>query len=414
MPLPRVIPALADLTQDIAGPLPVTLLHAWAAGAQDVETARALLQAFRIEGSVVATDTSGLSRMVEGRDLLDVLALISAPKSIIHAVGVAAGGVGVGIWVADNSEMFYPAHVPPGAVLDAAGETQARITESCEVSVGMAVHYGQFYNIGGGLYGRDADTVELLAENDARAGEVLVTTAMANRVAGGADARFTPAPELRARDGSMVFRFATSARATGLAVTADVRYPHPFPEEFFSQLTALATAPDREASKQAIYEQYLRERVIVFLSVEREPSDGGLPTLLDDLVVNALVETVIGRLPGAAAHVTGISGGIAILSFAQADEALDLAITLRAHFMQNAMMVKVGIDRGPVLFSANTRGRSGITGDPVNVASKISEDAGAVGRINITARAAATMPRLPDSQPFQTTISGITLRGVFI
>lgn len=413
MPLPRVIPALADLTQDIAGPLPVTLLHAWAAGSQDVEAARALLHGFRIEGAVVATDTSGLSRMIEGRDLLDVLALISTPKSIIHAVGAAVGGVGIGTWVADNTEMYYAPHVAPGVLLDAIVETQARISESCQVGIGMAVHCGEFYNIGGGLYGRDADTVELLAERDARAGEVLVTAAMATRVASGADVRFTPAPDLRTHDGSAVFRFASSARMASLAATAE-RYPHPFPEEFFSRLSALGTTPDREAAKQAIYEQYLRDRVIVFLSVEHEPSDGGLATLLDDLVVNALMETVIGRLPGAAAHVSGIGGGIAILAFEQADEAVDLAITLRAHFMQNAMMVKIGIDRGPVLFFANARGRSGITGDPVNIASKISEDAGAVGRINITARAAALMRDLPASNPFQTTISGVALAGVFI
>jgi hypothetical protein len=303
--------------------------------------------------------------------------------------------------------------VAPGVLLDAVAETQARITESCDVGIGMAVHYGEFYDIGGGLYGRDADMVERLAEHDARSGEVLVTAAMVDRVAHGADARFTPARDLQTVDESRVFRFATSARMAGLAVTA-VRYPHPFPEEFFSRLSALGTAPDREAAKQAIYEQYLRDRVIVFLSVEREPSAGGLGTLLDDLVINAVMETVIGRLPGAAAHVTGIGGGIAILAFEQADEAVDLAITLRALFMQNAMMVKIGIDRGPVLFFANSRGRSGITGDPVNIASKISEDAGAVGRINITARAAAAMTHLPPCNPFQTTISGVTLAGVFV
>jgi hypothetical protein len=413
MPLPRVIPALADVTQDIAGELPVSLLHAWAAGSQDVESARELLRGFRIEGTVVASDTSGLSRMIEERDLLDVLAMISAPKSVIHAVGAAVGGVGVGTWVADNTEMFYATHVAPAIVLDALAETQARITESCKVGVGIAAHYGEFYQIGGGLYGRHADTVESLAENDARAGEILVTAAMAERVAHEADDRFTPAPDLRTSDRTTVFRFATPARMAGLAATA-VRYPHPFPEEFFSRLSALGTAPDRDAAKQAIYEQYLRERVILFLSVEREASDGALATLLDDLVVNALIEAVIARLPGAGTHLAGIGGGIAILAFEQADEAVDLAITLRAHFMRNAMMVKIGIDRGQVLFAANARGRSGIAGDPVNIASKISEDAGAVGRINITARAAATIPSLPDSQPFQTTISGVRLSGVFI
>ena len=36
VPLPRIIPALADLTQDIAGPLPVDQLHNWAAGSQNL------------------------------------------------------------------------------------------------------------------------------------------------------------------------------------------------------------------------------------------------------------------------------------------------------------------------------------------------------------------------------------------
>jgi hypothetical protein len=71
MRLPRVIPALADLTQDIAGRVPVELLHSWASGAQDRLTAEALLEPFRLEGTVVASDTSGLSRMTHERDLLD-------------------------------------------------------------------------------------------------------------------------------------------------------------------------------------------------------------------------------------------------------------------------------------------------------------------------------------------------------
>src|SRR4051812_21090378 len=39
MPLPRVIPALADLTQDIAGPLPVKLLQNWATGEREASGA---------------------------------------------------------------------------------------------------------------------------------------------------------------------------------------------------------------------------------------------------------------------------------------------------------------------------------------------------------------------------------------
>ena len=63
MALPTIIPALADLTQDMAGPVPVHLLYAWAAGEQEPAHADALLDPYRVEGTVVSSDTSGLSRM---------------------------------------------------------------------------------------------------------------------------------------------------------------------------------------------------------------------------------------------------------------------------------------------------------------------------------------------------------------
>src|SRR4051812_13225171 len=119
MALPKIIPALADLTQDIAGPLPVELLQSWGAGQQDLNAAQKLLTSFAIEGSVVSTDTSGLTKLTEQKDLIDVIAIISKPKEIVHALGTEIGGRAIGTWVADNSEMFYPANVKAGDVLDA-------------------------------------------------------------------------------------------------------------------------------------------------------------------------------------------------------------------------------------------------------------------------------------------------------
>ncbi|HXJ40106.1 MAG TPA: hypothetical protein VNH18_12585, partial [Bryobacteraceae bacterium] len=159
MPLPKVIPALADLTQDIAGPLPVRLLQDWATGEQDLSAAETLLNAFETEGTVVSTDTSGLSKMTQAMDLLDVLHVISRPKEIIHALGREVGGRAIGIWIADNSEMIYPPDVEPEVVIDAMGEVQYRIQERLRVRIGMCVHTGRFYEIGGGLYGADADLV---------------------------------------------------------------------------------------------------------------------------------------------------------------------------------------------------------------------------------------------------------------
>ena len=107
MPLPKIVRALADLTQDIAGPIPVELLRDWAAGTQDAAEAGRLLESYRIEGTVVSSDTSGLSRMTEERDLLDVLALVSEPKQVVHGLRVSIGGRPVGIWIARAAPHFH-------------------------------------------------------------------------------------------------------------------------------------------------------------------------------------------------------------------------------------------------------------------------------------------------------------------
>src|SRR5262245_31757159 len=117
MPFPRAIPALADVTQDIAGAAPLGLLQDWGSGKADLASAEALLRPFQIAGTVVASDTSGLTRLTRELDLLDVLRLISRPKEILHAVGVAVGGRAVGRWVADNTEMYYSTAVPVDVVV---------------------------------------------------------------------------------------------------------------------------------------------------------------------------------------------------------------------------------------------------------------------------------------------------------
>jgi class 3 adenylate cyclase len=414
MPLPKVIPALADLTQDIAGPLPVELLHDWAAGTQDLARAGHLLEGFRIEGTVVSSDTSGLSRLTEEMELLDVIALISAPKEIVHAVGVAIGGKAIGTWVADNTQMYYPGPVAADLILAGMSETQHRISTSLPVGIGMCVHSGIFYELGGGLYGRDADIVEQLAENHARGGEVLVTQEVASRFAGRRAFAFEPRPALAQLHAPGVFALASSERLPHLPI-GDTRYPHPFPPEFFDRLQALKTDGHPQRVRQDIYATYLDERVVVFIARDREGIEAGdLSALLDGLVTNALMDTIVQGTAGAEEHLAGLGGGLAILTFIKARDALDFAVALRARFMENGLTVKIGIDRGPVLSFPGSRGPTGITGDAVNVASKLSEDAGTPGKINVTARVVETIPGLPRAEPFQLTISNVTISGMTV
>jgi class 3 adenylate cyclase len=414
MPFPKIIPALADLTQDIAGPLPVELLQNWANGTQDLATAEELLERFRIGGHVVSTDTSGLSRMTQERDLLEVLSAISAPKEIVHALGTEIGGRPIGTWVADNSEMYYPLSLAPEDVLDAMNEAQFRIAELTPVQIGMCVHSGVFYEIGSGLYGQDALLVEYLAERYAGPGEILVTRQLVDALTQPECYSFVPRGDLESIHPAGVLRL-TGARRMSQLDGKNVGYPHPFSSDFFELFLRFRGPPPDEEVKVQIYEQYQRECAILFLAREQHrEAENSLSSLLDELVMNALLDTIVRKEMRAQDHIAASGGGIAILSFETVPQALEFAEKARMRFSENGLPVSLGIDWGSVLLLRNQSGPSGIAGDPVNVASKISEDLGEPGRIHVTSRAARHLQGVLSDSHFSIRISDLPLTGIVL
>jgi class 3 adenylate cyclase len=411
MATPRIIPALADLTQDIAGPVPLPLLYAWAEGEQDAARAETLLEPFRIDGIVVSSDTTGLSRLTKERDLLDVLALISEPKQILHAFAVGIGGRPIGTWVADNTQVYYPPRIGAPAIVAAMFEAGRRVTCELTIGVGMCAHQGTFYELGGGLYGLDAHIVEKLAEHHAGPGEILVTAQVRERCV--ADFSFEPRADLSAFAESAVFSLRRAPSARHLD-PQDRRYPHPYPADFYENLLAYKRSADRDGIRQAIYDRYLQRSVIVFLSRAREPgASWNGPGLLDDLLANVLLDSLVMGLEGVRTHVAGLGSGIGILTFADVSEALDTAQSLRKRFNANGLRVKIGIASGPVLLFPNPHGPSGIAGTPVNVASKISEDAGVAGQIHIAADVVSQLAAV-EGVPFEIPVGGVVLHGIRI
>ena len=406
---PKVIPALSDLTQDIAGPVPVRLLHDWATGEQDPAAAEALLQPFEIEGTVVSTDTSGLSRLTQSMDLLDTLSLISQPKEIVHALGRAIGGRAIGTWVADNTEMFYPAEVEPDLVVDAMSEVQYRIHQRLRLRIGMCLHPGRYYDIGGGLYGVEADRVETLAENCAGPEEILLTDEMVGRLknVGASDLTLKEFPA----DGARAWLLGGQRRLPELR-ESETLYPHPFPQDFYALLPHFFDPEDQAAVKQRIYDEWLRERIVVFLALAHYRPEATVTGLVNELVTKALMATVVGGTLRPEGHLASSGGGIAILTFEHSAEALDYVRAAHEEFARNGLFVCAGIDAGPVLLFPKYGSGSGITGDPVNIASKLAEELGQPGRTCITNRASARLPGGKTHDPFEVKISGITLKGV--
>jgi hypothetical protein len=410
----NTIPALADTRQEMSGPLSVSLLDDWEDGERNLRRATALLSPYRREGIVAASDAAGLSRLTQERDLLEVLFLISQPKQILHALGKGIGGQAVGVWVADNSETFYPSEIEVDVVLSAAIEAQARIAERAAVMIGIALHAGVFYEIGGGLYGADARIVEILAEDHARAEEILLTSEVRQRLREPGVAAFERREDLDGLHASGVFSARSSRRFPNLR-TDDLAYPHGFPPDFFAALHTIKDHAQR-ADLKPIYDAHERERFVVFLARERTTRHADdLAAILDDFLESSRMGRIIVENVHAPTHLVESGGGLAVLVFHNGREAYDFACTVRYKLHVAKLSVKIGIDRGSVLLFERTGGGfDGIFGDAINLASKISEDLGRPGRISITDRAAETIDGLSGDDRFSATISGIQVSGVFV
>lgn len=412
---PRTIPSLADVSKDISGPLPVGLLDEWAAGDRSQEAARALLAPFRREGFAVSSDTAGLTKMTQERDLLEVLWLVSEPKQIIHAVGKSIGGEAIGVWSADNTEMFYAEPLGADAVVGAMVEAQVRIAERASVKVGLCIHAGVFYEIGGGLYGSEAQVVELLAETYARGAEILVTKELVERLRAPADYALLRRSELDEVHASGVFSLASSRRLPALFEPPMI-HPHAFPPAFYGLLCERKCAAGPPKVDTASYGALQRDCFVVFVARHAtDASEGDLRLLLEGLMQNERIATIVEESVVVPDHVAQMGGGISILVFDDGAEALGCARFLRDRFARERVDVTIGIDRGPVLlFLAGPACSGGIAGDPINLSSKISEDLGEIGRIRITERAAKGIQGLEGASPFVETISRVEVRGVIV
>jgi hypothetical protein len=169
-----ISPALADLSQDIAGPIPVKIVEAWIKSDQSAESHEAILAPYKKTGTIVSSDASGLSKLSAGRSLIEVMKLVSEPKEILHSYGKAIGGHAVGIWAADNTQMFYDQSIDVNDVVKQMVGAQFAIKDVL-VDIGIGIHQGSCFEIGGGLYGFDADTIEDFTEDESNAKEIIIS-----------------------------------------------------------------------------------------------------------------------------------------------------------------------------------------------------------------------------------------------
>ena len=78
-------PSLFDTAQDIVGALPLKLVADWLGSEQTQDDALRLLESLKVRGYSVSSDSAGLTRLTQQKGLLEILAIINQPKTIVYA-----------------------------------------------------------------------------------------------------------------------------------------------------------------------------------------------------------------------------------------------------------------------------------------------------------------------------------------
>lgn len=382
---------LFDTRGEFARDLPLDLIRLWrTSGSRDVCAAQELLEPYRVTGTIVASDSAGLTRLSRSREPLEVMALINHPKEIVYELGTTIGGRGLGVWAADNTEMFYPEEVSCERVAAMLLGAQDRIRGECEVQIGIAARFDTFYLVGNAAYGTAANDLEVLAEDRTAGGEIVLTRGTWERVR---EAGFH-AVERGSGDG---FRLLDGPRFTcGIAGTPCAeRYPLPFSVEFHDCLREYSLHRNAESLRDRVQSAFARECTVVL--VEREPVQAVLPELAilwemeRSAVAGALGALLLGEMAG---EEVKTAGSLSIYIFANLKEAWAFASRLREKLVGEGIRTRSGIASGEVLVFDLEGGGRDISGVPVNMASKVAQDQGEFGCIYALER----LTQLPETR----------------
>jgi class 3 adenylate cyclase len=382
IPRTKLAASLFDLRQDLIEAIPVEIIERWLDSDQSEATATTILESTKVRGTVVSSDAAGLTRLSGERELIEVLALIDRPKEILYAAGTAIGGRGIGIWAADNTQMFFGEGISPDKILSMLFKLQNELLRECEVKIGIGAHFGEFYHLGGGMYGEHADFIEAVTEDLTVGGEIVYSETLFNEIN---DKTAFPGVLRKDIDEPLARMFRLQkAPDIDLDLSYNATYPIPFSREFYHDLKLFQRDPTSE-HLQLLHEQYVKEKVIVLAA--REQDDSAVPAiwLLNDLALSALLEQrTINLLKQYHGQEIKNVGNLAIYAFTDHFQAFDFSLELRQVLEDDGVLVKIGIDSGPVIVFKLPRGTRDIVGNPINITSKLVQDGGEFGKIYLT------------------------------
>lgn len=375
-------PDIFDLSQDIVEYVPSEIVENWLNSDYSDESAKRILGASRVKGVLVSTDSSGLSKMSVDMDIIEVMSLVSEPKEVIHAYGASVGGSAVGVWAADNTQMLYPENIDACEILKTVVSARDYIKKNCKVQVGFAIHYGEFYKVGNGMYGVDADIVEGVAEDFVEGGEIVVSSAFVKRLGTCESCNLAEKKDLPERFGH--FQIVTNCDAKAKLPASGSEYPLPFSKDFFDRIVSLRKLSDsRRAEVLAeIRDKHIRNKFVTL--IERSHANLGAPEhfVLDELALYGVMgRTALHLLMDYEGKRVKTLGNLGIYVFSSADEVIDFTMAFRVELKRFGIASKAGISHGDILLFDLSNGRRDIAGVPVNLASKVAQDHGEFGRI---------------------------------
>ncbi len=404
----RISPALADLSQDIAGDIPVDLILRWATGARSKVFHQTLIEPHLIKGTVVSSDSAGLSKLSAQKTLFEVLQLTSQPKEIIYAYGKIIGGRAIGMWIADNTQMFYSEDISPDKILAQMSAAQTEIN-NLPVKVGIGIHRGEFIDIGGGLFGSDADVIEDVTENHTEGGELVVSHNVKSNFNEYTES-FRIRSDLSPQFTMPFYRFEyDSTSLQSLGKSQDSFYPAPFDLDFSQYLR---TVDIQDKAKLAdIEKKYTANSIVILFKVQHRKRRLLLDQLTDWVIVNSLMN----KYKSNSRTITKIksNGNLGIFLSRDPQDAFEFAYDLSHKLKAANYEVSFGISYGEVFLFPVNDAATEIAGSPVNIASKLAEDKGEAGHIYI--ESTVQVPHLPGkSEPFAVTVSGVELTGKMV
>ncbi|MFP2924930.1 hypothetical protein ACLESO_06880, partial [Pyxidicoccus sp. 3LG] len=323
----------------------------------------------------------------------------SEPKEVIHTYGTAIGGEAIGIWAADNSQMFFPERIDPASVVTQMLAVQSKV-KSLQVQIGMGLHSCEAYSVGGGLFGEGAEFIEAIAEDGTAGGELVFTRQILERLGGSVRAAARLREDLKQQ--GELWSLTDFSGAVEAVEGGNPNYPTPFDAKFFQRMRSASV----EALGQEEFPEYKKTQTVAFVKVKHQPHELVLDSFTDMSLINLAVRRIADSHKG---DVVKSNGSLAIVLFSEGAAAVSFARDVIEENRRLGFDAHVGLTHGDVYLFPLANGEREIAGNPINIASKLAEDSGLDGVLVENSVALGALAQ--QGEPFQLTISKVELSG---